>query len=651
MKKVQWLCPIPYCNIQDLEKSNLASIRLRTAVAANTAKANGYEIDFSDGQRPAAADVLIVAKIDYVSDARRPERWLAHLRAAKHAGVRIIIDYTDHHLAVESPASHFYKEAFKLADTVVCSSQMLADHLAKYTSCKRMVIEDPIEVSIRAPKNKEGELLTALWFGHASNLAYLIEYLRNEFRHPTAMRLILMTNVYPLNQEIIDHLDHPELVSLEINVIPWSLKDMEIAAEISDFCLLPTGIHDPRKNGASSNRLLTALALGLPVATDLLASYMPLRKYFADIRSEEIKGLLEKPNAYFSKVKDAQRIIEAQYTKEAIAKRWFALIEAEGKLTSRSKNLVESVPSQPVTQPKLQILFITYNQEILCRRMIQNIESYVSKDIEVLIQDDCSQDRTYEILAKHFEGNPHVRIYRNKKNLGASRNSASLISKANSEYVLNLGGDDFVIPEEICKVTELLTRDNVDVGIFNCAHTDLAVIDHLILGKPKTTSDLNVFLRNNQFTDAVQLSEVSFYEKIATMPGALWGQGVVFRTGLLQKIKLLESSNVEEWGLFHNLAVYTQNNSVRTKVFKSVISLLAVMKNSRGSNAEAQLTRQLCAVANDWDESYRKTALINVLEKKLKQFRNSNLSADEVITAFKNSFSEVYPRDHHECVK
>jgi len=71
------------------------------------------------------------------------------------------------------------------------------------------------------------------------------------------------------------------------------------------------------------------------------------------------------------------------------------------------------------------------------------------------------------------------------------------------------------------------------------------------------------------------------------------------------------------------------------------VSLLTILKNSRGSDMEAQLTRQLCAVVNDWHVSYRKTALINVLEKKLKQFRNSSLGADEVISALKNSFSQV----------
>ena len=294
-----------------------------------------------------------------------------------------------------------------------------------------------------------------------------------------------------------------------------------------------------------------------------------------------------------------------------------------------------------VETPILQVLIITYKQEYLCMRIIANIKSYVSKNIEVLIQDDCSPDRTHEILAKYFNDHPHVKIYRNEKNLGAPRNSASLISKATSEYVINLGGDDFIVSQELEKAMLLLDVEPVDIGIFNCAHTDLAVIDHLILGKPKTTENLNILLRNNQFTQETGFSEERFYEQIATMPGELWGQGVIYRTSLLQKIQLLESGDVDDWGVFHNLAVHAQTNPLRTKAFKPVVSLLAIFKNSRGSDMEAQLTRQLCAVVNDWHVSYRKTALINVLEKKLKQFRNSSLGADEVISALKNSFSQV----------
>lgn len=641
MKRIEWLCPLPNCSIRDLQQSNLASIRIRTAVGAQTAQENGFKIAFSDGQRPTNADLVIVGKIDYVSDIERPARWLAHLRTARKQGARIVIDYTDHHLAVDSPVARFYKAALALANTVVCSSQTLADHLADYVSCKRIIIEDPIEVSIRAPKNRKSETLTAFWFGHASNLPYLINYLRNDFRPERPLRLILMTNAYPLPQKFTDQLSCPELDSVEINVVPWSLDNMVEVAAISDFCLLPAGLDDPRKNGASSNRLLTALALGLPVAADLLPSYEPFRSSFAHLRSEETQRLLDNPTHYFTRVEDAQTIIRGKFTKTAIAADWLALIEAAFTSTALEKTVVSSTDSSTNALSKLQVLIISYQQEHLCDRIITNIESYVSKNIEVLIQDDCSPDRTFKILAEHFKGHPNVKVFRNETNLGPIRNSASLISKATSEYVLNLGGDDFIVAKELQKAMALLAKDPVDVGIFNCAHADLAIIDHLIFGKPKTSDHLNILARNNQFTEAAQFSESSFYEKIATMPGALWCQGVIFRTTLMQKIKKLESRNVDEWGIFHNIAVHAQSHFVRTRVFNPVISLLAVLRNSRGSDVEAQLTRQLCAVVNDWHVSYRKTALINVLEKKLKQFRNSSLGADEVVSALKNSFSEV----------
>jgi hypothetical protein len=140
MKKIEWLCPISNCRIQDLEQSNLASIRLRTAVSAKAAKEHGYKIDFSDGQKPTNSGLVIVGKIDGISDTQRPMRWMQHLRKAKQEGVRILIDYTDHHLAVDSAASRFYTEALPLADAVICSSKMLATHLNEFVRCQKIII-------------------------------------------------------------------------------------------------------------------------------------------------------------------------------------------------------------------------------------------------------------------------------------------------------------------------------------------------------------------------------------------------------------------------------------------------------------------------------------------------------------------------------
>jgi glycosyltransferase involved in cell wall biosynthesis len=634
MKKIEWLCPIPNCRIQDLEQSNLASIRLRTAVSANAAKEHGYKIDFSDGHKPTNSYLVIVGKIDGISDTKRPMRWMQHLRKAKQNGVRILIDYTDHHLAVDSAASRFYAEALPLADTVVCSSKMLATHLNEFVNCQKIIIEDPIEVSVRAPRVRQNEQLTALWFGHSSNLPYLIEYLRNVLRLESKLRLIIMTNAYPLNQEYVQRLTCPELDFLDVNVVPWSQENLVEAASLSDFCLLPAGIDDPRKNGASSNRLLTAMALGLPVAADLLSSYMPFKSYFADIRSDEIVDIIKDPSQYFDCVEEVQKYIQDKFTKKAISNEWIDLIDKQIKEASS----VKTVTNETCT---LQILILTYNQENLCHRIITNVESYVSSNINVLIQDDCSQDGTYRELSKYFDSHPYVKVFKNTSNLGAIKNYASLTSKATSEYVVCLGGDDFVVPEELLKAMALLAVSPVDVAVFNCAHAELGVIDQLILGAPRTSDKHNILIRNNQFTEATNLNQDAFYNQIATMPGALWNQGVIFRSSVLKKIPKMEARGVDEWGVFHNLAVYAQKHSLRIMFFKHIISLLGVMPNSRGSQVENQLNRQLSAVMNDWHSLYRKTALINILEKKLKQFQNSSMEANEIFDVLKSSFTKI----------
>lgn len=641
MKTIEWLCPIPNCSLEDLQRSNLASIRMRAAVGAETAKENGYRIAFSDGQIPSKANVIIVTKIDFVSDIERPTRWLQHLRTAREQGGRIVIDYTDHHLAVDSPAARFYKEALGLANTVVCSSQTLKDYLADYVSCERIIIEDPIEVSIKAPRDRESNSLTALWFGHASNLPYLIAYLQNDFKPGKQVRLVVMTNAYPLPQKLADQLNCPELEQVEINVVPWSLKDMEEVAAISDLCLLPAGLDDPRKNGASSNRLLTALALGLPVAADPLPSYQPFKPFFADLRSQEGRSLLKNPAKYLTRVKYAQAQIRSSFTKEAISADWLSTICAELKPIVKEKTADPSVCTPANTLPKLQVLIISYKQEHLCDRIITNIESYASENVEVLIQDDCSPDRTYEILAAHFDGHPNVKTYRNKTNLGVSRNSASLLSKATAEYALCVGADDFILVQGLREAIALLDAEPLDVGIFTCAHAKLPVIDRILGLNIEIPVDMSVTPRNIQFTQATKFSEAGFFEEIATKPGALWGQGTIFRTSLLKKIQPQKPSEVDEWEIFHNLAVHAKRRPVRTRAFDKPISILAFTKTSRGRDLEAQLTRQISAVANGWDPAYRKKALINILEKKLKQFWNSDLSADEVITVLKQTFSQV----------
>ena len=46
----------------------------------------------------------------------------------------------------------------------------------------------------------------------------------------------------------------------------------------------------------SANRLITALALGLPTAADNLESYKEFSEFYVDIRSEKFRAVMRDPN-------------------------------------------------------------------------------------------------------------------------------------------------------------------------------------------------------------------------------------------------------------------------------------------------------------------------------------------------------------------
>jgi len=290
---------------------------------------------------------------------------------------------------------------------------------------------------------------------------------------------------------------------------------------------------------------------------------------------------------------------------------------------------------------KLDILIIVFNQELLCSRIIKNIESYITDEINVLIQDDCSTDRTYEILSKFFQNNKNVKVFRTEKNMGPNGNLIKLIEHASAEYLIMLGGDDFINQREIQNILEILRCNEFDIGVFNCAHATLETIDHLIFGGPRLSERLKIDIRNNNLERINVQNTNIFFEKIATMPGSLWLQGVIIKTELMKIIPKMKSSNVDDWGIIHNLAVYNINQKLIVKQYENFITTLTHMPNSRGTQIEMQLNRQLSAVVKDWHPLFRKKAFYNVIEKKMRQLENLNIEIDEVISLMNRSFFEL----------
>jgi glycosyltransferase involved in cell wall biosynthesis len=102
---------------------------------------------------------------------------------------------------------------------------------------------------------------------------------------------------------------------------------------------------------------------------------------------------------------------------------------------------------------------ITYNHE---RFLAQAIDSALAQrtpfDVEIVVGEDCSKDRTREILRAYTERYPgRVRALLPEKNLGINRNLVATLRACQGEYVALLEGDDFwTDPNKLQKQVEFL---------------------------------------------------------------------------------------------------------------------------------------------------------------------------------------------------
>ena len=98
---------------------------------------------------------------------------------------------------------------------------------------------------------------------------------------------------------------------------------------------------------------------------------------------------------------------------------------------------------------KVSVVMCTYNGEKYLREQLDSIISQTYPIHEIIIQDDCSTDGTWEILQEYAAEYPVIRIYRNEINLGVCLNFQSVIRKVSGYYIAISDQDDIWYPNKI----------------------------------------------------------------------------------------------------------------------------------------------------------------------------------------------------------
>jgi len=97
--------------------------------------------------------------------------------------------------------------------------------------------------------------------------------------------------------------------------------------------------------------------------------------------------------------------------------------------------------------PLISVLLSVYNDEKNIKKSIDSILLQSYKNIELLVMDDSSVDRTYEILNE--VNDERVKIFRNKKNQGLTKSLNTLIENSSGKILARQDSDDISLPTRL----------------------------------------------------------------------------------------------------------------------------------------------------------------------------------------------------------
>lgn len=178
-------------------------------------------------------------------------------------------------------------------------------------------------------------------------------------------------------------------------------------------------------------------------------------------------------------------------------------------------------------EEQIDVLLATYNGEKYIKEQIESILSQTYKNIKLIISDDCSSDKTVEILKEYEKKDNRIQLYIQKQNLGVVKNIEFLLNKVENELYMLSDQDDIWLPEKIEKSVLKLKSEKADLvfGDLEVVDKELKTIypsfgDFMLLSK-KINKYIDSYRMNylyNCVTGCTIISKKEFIKKILPLP-------------------------------------------------------------------------------------------------------------------------------------
>ena len=134
----------------------------------------------------------------------------------------------------------------------------------------------------------------------------------------------------------------------------------------------------------------------------------------------------------------------------------------------------------------VSIITPTFNSERFIAETILSVQAQTYQDWEMLIVDDCSTDKTLEIISSFQENDSRIKIFKNETNRGSAYSRNIALQNAKGKWIAFLDSDDIWHPEKLERQIEFMLKNNYNFSYTNyCEINERSEETGLLITGPK----------------------------------------------------------------------------------------------------------------------------------------------------------------------
>ena len=117
----------------------------------------------------------------------------------------------------------------------------------------------------------------------------------------------------------------------------------------------------------------------------------------------------------------------------------------------------------------ISVLIPAYNVQKYLGRCLRSVLKQTYQNLEIIVVDDGSTDKTYEIAKKFADQDQRITLLQktNENNVAITRNF--LLDHCHGKYCVWVDSDDYVKPQYVARLYKAMIEHHADMSI--CRHT------------------------------------------------------------------------------------------------------------------------------------------------------------------------------------